>query len=101
MQVTIANNEQMAAQFEGLNWLVKGGWLHERLVKNFRTLVGAGEAELFFSELDESKSMWDGTIVVKFAKKPDVVKVVNGLVSWAKADEVSMENTKTLRLWWD
>ena len=101
MEMTIIKNEATEGQFKELQWLVKGGWLNERLVKNLSYMVNAGEATIHFKEIDPSKMLWDGEIIVKFAKKPDVVKVVNSLISWARADEVSMENTKTLRLWWD
>ncbi len=101
MEMTIANNEATAEQFQSLQWLVKGGWLNDRLVKNLHYLVTGEGVTIHFKEIDPSKMVWDGEMVVKFPKKPDVVKVVNGLVSWARADEVSMPNTKTLRLWWD
>lgn len=101
MELTISNNEALNENIQSLQWLVKGGWLADRLVKNLHSLVAGGEATVFFKNIDQNSNTWDGEMMVKFVKKPDVVKVVNGLVSWARADEVSMTDSKTLRLWWD
>lgn len=101
MELTISNNEALNENIRSLHWLVKGGWLSEQLVRNLHYLVAGGEATVFFKNIDQTSNTWDGELVVQFVKKPDVVKVVNGLVSWARADEVSMPTSKSLRLWWD
>lgn len=101
MEMTITNNEVAAEQFQSLQWLVKGGWFSDRLIKNLHYLVSAGTATIYFKEIDQSKKTWDGEMIIKFVRKPDAMVVVNSIVSWARADEVSMANTKTLRLWWD
>lgn len=102
MNLVIKNDSQLDKQIAEVQWLVNGGWLNQKLVTNLHIMLSNDMVtEVVFQDFNVKSSMWDGTILVKFPKKPDVVKVVNMIIGWARADEVTMENTKTLRLWWD
>jgi hypothetical protein len=44
---------------------------------------------------------WDGNLYLKLADPKDAMFVINNFVMLAAANEVSMTDERTLRLWWD
>lgn len=44
---------------------------------------------------------WDGEIFIKLAAKTQTQFVINHFVMPSRADEITMPDKNTLRLWWD
>ncbi len=76
-------------------------YISPQLLKNITTMVQQKEIHLEFSHLDFEKDEWDGEVRVVFKEAPTAKRVINAIVQYAHADEVSMQDEKTLRLWWD
>ena len=98
MVLTISTNEALN---ENIGWLVGCGMLTDQFVGNLRSLVDAETVTLEFNDLRPKSSNWDGKMCIKFATEPTAMFVINYVVSWSGADEFSMDDEKTLRLWWN
>jgi hypothetical protein len=48
-----------------------------------------------------TRDRWDGNLYLKLAEPKDAMFVINNFVMVAAANEVSMADERTLRLWWD
>lgn len=44
---------------------------------------------------------WDGVLYIKLAAKTQTQFVINHFVMPSRADEITMPDKNTLRLWWD
>lgn len=73
---------------ELLNWLVSR-------TKENKISVSVNE------NFDPEKKIWDGELFIDFMEQPILTDVVNNCIGNAYADEISMENNKKIRLWWD
>jgi hypothetical protein len=76
-------------------------WVGEQLHKNLQIFAKQGLIKLELPEANLDKEMWDGTLLIHFVNLWSATDIINYIVSVSRADEISMLNDKTLRLWWD
>lgn len=81
-------------------------WIPRPVIEYLAESISSGALECHFDNLNENKIEWDGELIVKWKDTPTLVAntcrdIVNNLIGPAKADEISMDDDKTLRLWWD
>lgn len=76
--------------------------LDPALHKNLGIKLDKKEIEILCKAIDpDPNGCWDGEMVIKWAKMPKSQDVINHIISWANADEITMPTAKSLRLWWD
>lgn len=66
-----------------------------------KRLVAAGTVSVEFNDIDLKNEEWDCEIRVKYTQEPSAISVVNDLLWNCYADEKTMNDSKTVRLWWD
>ena len=80
------------------------GWLNHFLNKNFTKnvsqLLSENKITASVNHLDPSNEEWDGEIHIDVSKLSTQI-IVNKLIGISHADEISMPDSKNLRLWWD
>ena len=68
---------------------------------NLRNYVEKDEVELILPKCNIEQDLWDGTLLIKFKRYFSAQEVVNKIIFYICADEVSFEDENTLRIWWD
>lgn len=76
-------------------------YVTNRVVKNLRVFVKRGKLKLELPEADFDDNRWDGTLLIHFVEPMSAADVVNYIVNESHANEMSFDDDKTLRLWWD
>lgn len=76
-------------------------WVGDRVAKNLRLFASQGKVKLELPYADLDSDHWDGTFLVHFVEPMSAADVINYIVSDARPDEISFQDGKTLRLWWD
>lgn len=89
------------SELNQLDFLHQRGWAEKSLVDNIEQLVLQDLISVRLNEVDMPNDNWDGTLLIQWKRVPKAISVVNHIIGWARADEVSMPDPKTLRLWWD
>ena len=84
-----------------LDFIHKGSYSSVELINNIVKLVTQDVISVTMNETDLPEGRWDGTLVIRWKRVPKAADVVNHIIGWARADEVSMPDPRTLRLWWD
>jgi hypothetical protein len=70
-------------------------------MRNLSVFVKQGRIDLEFPECDPYNEFWDGTLLIHFKQDFTPAEVVNYILAFSRADEISFVNDKTLRMWWD
>jgi hypothetical protein len=76
-------------------------WVGETGAKNLGVFVKQGRVDVELPKFDHRDDRWDGTLLVHFKDQFTPAEVINYIVAFGRADEISFENDKTLRMWWD
>lgn len=75
-------------------------WIPQEFLKQLIWSLDRGAISAVAVPVGTSATRWDGTIHITLAKA-EIHYVINKLVQPSRADEVSMPDKNTLRLWWD
>jgi hypothetical protein len=93
-----------AANFDMINSIFRE-WMSDTGAKNLGVFFRKGRIDVELPEFEpkdkDGNYRWDGTLLVHFKDTFTPAEVINYIVASSRADEVSMEDDKTLRLWWD
>lgn len=79
-----------------------GAWydFSEDLADTLVELAEEGRITFTIPGADETGETWEGEIYIDVSKL-SVETLVNEIIAAAYADEISIENSHILRLWWD
>lgn len=90
------------AQFhKKFDQFTRNGYLSKTLVQNLGIMIATKAITVECLGMGEEDGHWDGEMFVIFKKIPKTSSVVNAILQHARADEMFMQDEKTLRLWWD
>ena len=64
-------------------------------------LYRKGLIDIQFQEMDIVKQTWGGAMKITMKEGMTTRMMVNAIISFCHADEISMESDTILRLWWD
>jgi hypothetical protein len=89
-----------ATNFDTIHPVLKE-WMGETGAKNLGIFVKQGRIDVELPKYDPRDDRWDGTLLIHFKEDFTPADVINYIVSFGRADELSMDSDKTLRMWWD
>lgn len=75
--------------------------IDSHLIKNLAAMLDSKELKVLCERIDLRNGLWDGEMLIMFARVPKSQDVINRIIQWAGADEIYMATKKELRLWWD
>jgi hypothetical protein len=83
------------------NKFAKDFFISNTLSKNIFVYVNREQITVELKNYNQDANTWDGEMIIHFVKKMSTKDIINHLVAFSFANEISMETTKKLRLWWD
>lgn len=92
---TYTDSKSFSDDFEWLN-----SWLSNQFMKNVSTLLDNSKITVTATHIDSEKHEWDGELLFEVSKLTSG-EIVNYLIQFSSANEIFMNDEKTLRLWWD
>ncbi len=91
-------NEEVIKQIHlAYSWGTYGNTFKHTLENFYRK----GLIDIEFKEMDLKKQTWGGTMNITMKEGMTTRLMVNAIIAFCHADEISMESDTVLRLWWD
>lgn len=76
-------------------------WMESGGTRNLTLFVNQGRIDLEFPKFDPNNELWDGTLLIHFKQPFTNSELVNNILAFSHADEISFVDDQTLRMWWD
>jgi hypothetical protein len=91
-------NEEVIKQIHlAYSWGTYGNTFKHTLENFYRR----GLIDIEFKEMDLNKQTWGGAMNITMKEGMTTRLMVNAIISFCHADEISMDSDTVLRLWWD
>jgi hypothetical protein len=90
-ETTIDNINKLAKFFDSSK---------RNFINNLKVFINKDKIKLEIIDFDPQNDMWDGTLLIHL-NGISTYDLVNYIIGCSNADEISMNNDNTVRLWWD
>jgi len=91
-------NEEVLRQ---ISYAYAWGTFRNTFKHTLENLYRKGLIDIQFQEIDLNKQTWGGAMNITMKEGMTTRMMVNSIIAFCHADEITMESDTVLRLWWD